>query len=110
MSRNHLERARDAASYTDRLLAELSRLSGELNHFRGASGLELLRDRAAATQAELARIADRLAALGNRADPGRYPLSQSEHIALETACDLRDRLIESLARYQRAETRNDPQR
>jgi hypothetical protein len=107
MSLNHLERARDAASYTDRLLAELARLSGELNHFRGASGLELLRDRSSAVQVQLELIATRLDALGKGADPGRYPLSDAEHISLEIACDLRERLVESLARYQRAQDRSE---
>jgi hypothetical protein len=109
MSANHLERAADAASYADRLQAELAQLSAELNHFRGASGLELLRDRSAVAQRQLDLISSRLGALGATADAGRYPLSDAEHIALEVACDLRERLIESLARYQRAEIRaGDP--
>lgn len=106
MSLAHLDRARDAATYTDGLLTELGRLSAELNHFRGASGLELLRDRSADAQAQLELIATRLDALARGADPGRYPLSDAEHMALESACDLRERLMESLARYQRAERRN----
>ena len=102
----HLDRARDAATYTARLLNELARLSSELKHFSGASGLELLRDRSAAAQSQLELIASRLDALGMGADPGRYPLSNAEHMALEGACDLRERLMESLARYQRAVHRN----
>lgn len=105
MNLNYLERARDAATYTDRLLTELAGLSAELNHFRGASGLDLLRDRSSASQAQLGLIASRLEALGKGADPGRYTLSDTEHMALEDACNLRERLIESLARYQRAKQR-----
>lgn len=104
MSANHLERATDAAAYASRLQGELARLYSELNRFRGASGLEFLRERCITAQRQLELISSRLEALGRNADPGRYPLSEVEHIALETACDLRERLMESLARYERAES------
>lgn len=99
---DHMERAADAAAYADRLQADLARLAGVLNDYRGASGLELLDDRASASQRALEMIARRIDALGRQSDSARYPLSDTEHAALDTARDLRDRMMESLARYQRA--------
>jgi hypothetical protein len=98
-----LSRAADAASYAGRLQAELIQVTAMLDRYRGSPGLELMRDQSLTAQRKLGALADRLRALGETADPGRYPLSQPEHVTLETALDLRDRLVESLARYERAE-------
>lgn len=102
MSATHLARAVDAASYAERLQEDLIRITSALNTYRGSPGLELLRDRSHFVQSQLEAIAGRLNALGSSADSGRYPLSEAEHIALEAASNLRDRMTESLARYQRA--------
>ena len=102
MSFNHLERAADAAAYAGALQADLATLSRELDQFRGASGLAIMRERCRSSEHQLEQIAGRLGALGNEADPGRYPLSDAEHLALDAARDLRARMTESLARYQRA--------
>lgn len=102
---DHMERAANAAAYADRLQADLARLAGMLNHFRGASGLELLHDRATASQRALETIARRINALGRASDSGRYPLSDTEHATFDAARDLRDRMMESLSRYQRAAPR-----
>ena len=99
---DHLMRAADAAICADRLRVDLLRLTGELDAYRGAGGLEFLRDRSLAAQRQMEMIAQRLDTLGRSADPGRYPLSEPEHTALDAARDLRERLAESLARYQRA--------
>lgn len=103
MTMDHIERAADAASYADRMQADLARLSGMLNHYRGASGLELLHARSDASQRDLEAISHRLDALGAKSESTRYQLSETEHGALDTARDLRDRMMESLARYQRAD-------
>lgn len=98
-----LGRAADAASYAGRLQAELVHVTAMLDRYRGSPGLELLRDQSLTAQRKLGALADRLRALGDTADPGRYPLSAPEHLSLETARELRDRLTESLCRYERAE-------
>ena len=102
MSDTHLARAADAASYADRLQTDLVRITAMLSDYRGSPGIDLLHERSHSTQQQLKAIAERLGALGKLADPGRYPLNEAEHIALEAACDLRERLMESLSRYQRA--------
>lgn len=107
MSRSHLERAADAAAYADRLHADLARLSLELERHRGAADLESLRERSAASRRQLELIAARLHALRRQADAGRYPLSEAENLALETALDLRDRMQASLARNQGAARRGE---
>jgi hypothetical protein len=105
MSFSHLERAEDAAAYAATLRTDLATLSSELENFRGASGLELLRDRSLASQQQLDLIAARLGALGRQGDPGLYPLSEVEHAILDSARALRERMTESLSRYQRAQHR-----
>lgn len=103
MSDERLARLTDAAAHAERLQEDLVRVTTALNTYRGSPGLELLRDRSHFVQNQLEAIAGRLNALGSSADSGRYPLSETEHLALEAARDLRDRMAESLARYQRAE-------
>jgi hypothetical protein len=100
MSDTHLARASDAASYAERLEADIGRAIGTLNKYRGSPDVEILRDRAHAARLRLEAICIRLNALGKSADPGRYPLSEAEHIALDAARALRRELIEAVARYQ----------
>lgn len=102
MNNRRLVCAADAASYAKRLQHELARIATALNTYRGSPGLELLRDRSYLIQSQLEAIARRLSVPDGSAESGRYPLSEAEHLALETASDLRERMTESLARYRRA--------
>jgi hypothetical protein len=106
MTKSHLVRALDAASYTDHLLTDLVRVTDQLACYRNSPGGEMLRERSYSAQGQLKAISEHLEALGLSADPGKYPLSDAEHIVLERACDLRERLVESLSRYQRADKKN----
>ena len=103
MSDIRLGRAADAATYADRLRTELVHVTTLLDRYRGSPGLELMRDQSLTAQRKLGALASRLRALGDAADPGRYSLSEPEHVSLEVARNLRDRLTESLSRYERAE-------
>jgi len=105
---SHKDRAAEAASYADRLQADLVNLSGMLNDYRdrgGASGLEIMRERSIAIRRQLEAIAQRLDGLGRSADPGKYPLSDQEHAALDSACELRERMMDTLEQLQRGERR-----
>lgn len=104
----HQDRAAEAAGYADRLQADLVSLSGMLDHYRDrgdARDPENLRERCIAAQRQLEEIAQRLDGLGGSADPGKYPLSDQEHAALDDACNLRERMMDTLERLQRAERR-----
>ena len=105
MTKSYLFRATDAASYADHLQTDLIRVTSMLDQYSGSPGVEFLRERSYSAQRQLKAITERLEAPGMSADSRRNPLSEAEHIALEGACDLRERLIESLSRYQRADSR-----
>lgn len=95
----------DAAAYAQTLQHDLARVSDQLNTFRGATGLELMHERSRMTQQALETIARRIGTLARRSDMPRCRLSDAEHTTLDTARDLRERMMESLARYQRAGAR-----
>jgi hypothetical protein len=95
-------RAADAADYAGYLKSDLARVTMMLDRYRGSPGLEIMHGRSLNAQRKLHAIQDRARALGCMGDRGRYVFSESEQTTLEIARDLRDRLIESLARYQRA--------
>jgi hypothetical protein len=101
MSATYLSRTTDAASYAMRLQANLIRITAALDIYRGSPGLELMRERSHVVQGELGAISGRLNTFGRLVDLARAPLSKAEHMALEAAGDLCERMRESLARYER---------
>lgn len=106
MTDARLDRIGDAAAYAEDLRAELDRITAMLDRYRGSPGLEIMCDRSSEAQRRLKALVDRLVAPGMKADLGHYALSQPEHLLLESALDIRDRLAESLSRYKRAEDLN----
>ena len=103
MSDIRLGRATDTASYAQRLRIELVHVTVLLDRYRGSPGLELMRDQSLTTQLKLGALAGRLRAPDGTTNPGRHLLTGPEQLSLENARALRDRLIESLSRYERAE-------
>jgi hypothetical protein len=104
----HHDRAAEAAGYADQLQADLVSLSGMLDQYHDrseGSGIENLRERSFAVRRQLEAIAQRLDGLGGSADPGKYPLSDQEHAALDGARNLRERMKDALESLQRAERR-----
>jgi hypothetical protein len=103
---SHQDRAAEAASYADRLQADLVKLSGMLNHYRdegGRKGLEDLQRRSASMQGSLELLSQRLDGLGKSADPGKYPLSNDENADLDIARALREQMMDTLSLLQREE-------
>ncbi|HVY90509.1 MAG TPA: hypothetical protein VG942_16700 [Hyphomonadaceae bacterium] len=101
---SHQDRASEAASYADRLQGDLINLSGMLDHYRdghGVAGLEALREQSASSQQRLKAIAQRLDALGESADPGKYALSDKEHAVIDEARNVREHMMQTLDRLQR---------
>lgn len=92
----HLERATEAATYTDRLRSDLASLADTLSGYAGTRGIDALREQGWQIQGMLKAISGRLSALGRSADPDKYCLSETEHEVLENASDHRSLMMEVL--------------
>ncbi len=101
MNAAYSERQAEIALYTGRLLGDLASLQSMLNNYTsetpGADALDAPVDRSIR---QLEAICSRLDAVGHATQPMSYRLSDQEYAALDSARDLRSRMMRSLSVLQ----------